>query len=129
MGAAESAPVTMDLALRWLAAWKRVSRSQQLLCPSSSAWRTMFSECTDAVGLSTFSFRPYSLRRGGATYWFGKHGSLDRVVVLGRWQAQRAARIYINEGMASIAEMSLPKTSLKPYLTIFKAGSHKPRFT
>ena len=129
MGAAESVPLSVEIALKWLLAWKKSSSSQQLLCPTASAWRAKFSECIDAVGLSTLSFRPYSLRRGGATYWFGKRGSLDRVVVLGRWQAQRTARIYINEGMASIAEMTLPKTALKPYLTFFRAESHKPRFT
>ena len=25
-------------------------------------------------------FRPYSLRRGGATFWFSRHQSLDRIL-------------------------------------------------
>ena len=82
----------------------------------------------EAIGLASFSFRPYSLRRGGATHWFAKHGSLDRVIVLGRWQAQRTARIYINEGLAVMAEMAIPKAQLRPFLVIFRANSHKPRF-
>ena len=129
MGAAESVPISVSLVLTWLKLWKTKVPSQQLLCPNSSAWRAKFAECIDALELTSLSFRPYSLRRGGATYWFGKHGSLDRVIVLGRWQAQRTARIYINEGMASIAEMSVPKAALKPYLTLFRAGATKPRFT
>ena len=89
----------------------------------------MFSRCLEAVGLAELSFRPYSLRRGGATRWFSKHGSLDRVIVLGRWQAQRTARIYINEGLGVLAEMAVPKATLKAFLTIYKAHGSKPRFT
>ena len=129
MGAAESVTLSIETALTWLRAWKRSASPRQMLCPSAAVWRSKFSECVNAVGLSHFPLRPYSLRRGGATFWFAKHGSLDRVIVLGRWQAQRTARIYINEGMASIAEMSVPHSTLRPFLTIFKAGCTKPRFT
>ena len=72
---------------------------------------------------------PYSFRRGGATHWFSKHGSLDRIIVMGRWQAQRTARVYLNEGLSVLAEMAIPKSKLKPYLTLFRAGVEKPRFT
>ena len=129
MGAAESVSVSVEVVLKWLKAWKLKAKPHQRLCPSNSSWRSRFSECLAALGLEHLSFRPYSLRRGGATHWFSKHGSLDRVVVLGRWQAQKTARIYINEGLSAIAEMALPKQKLKPYLTIYRAGFHKPRFT
>ena len=129
MGASESVQISVEMVLKWLKAWKAKSSPQQLLCSSHSTWRTRFSECLAGLGLEPLSFRPYSLRRGGATHWFSKHGSLDRVVVLGRWQAQKTARIYINEGLSAIAEMSLPRAKLKPYLTIFKAGVQKPKFT
>ena len=82
----------------------------------------------EALNLCALNFRPYSLRRGGATHWFSKHGSLDRVIVLGRWQAHRTARIYLNEGLAVMAEMAIPKSHLKPFLVIFRANSSKPRF-
>ena len=54
------------------------------------------SETIEELGLGSFNFRPYSLRRGGATFWFAKHGSLDRLLLQGRWQAPKTARIYIN---------------------------------
>lgn len=129
MGAAESVPISVELVLCWLKAWKRVTNPQKLICPGPAQWRAMFGQCVEAVGLSDFNFRPYSLRRGGATHWFSKHGNLDKVVVLGRWQAQRTARLYINEGLSVIAEMQVPKSQLKPFLTIFRSGSPKPRFT
>jgi len=68
----------------------------------------MFVQCLSALGLSDFNFRPCSFRRGGEIHRFSKHGSLDRVIVLGRWQAQRTARVYINEGLAVMAEMAIP---------------------
>ena len=128
MGASESVSLTVELALVWLKAWKTQCSGSTPLCPSSSVWRAKFNQCIDGIGLGTYSFRPYSLRRGGATHWFSKHGSLDKVVILGRWAAQKTARLYINEGLATIAEMTLPKAKLRPYLSIFRAKSSKPRF-
>ena len=67
-------------------------------------------------------FRPYSLRRGGATFFFQKHQSLDKTLVQGRWHTQKSARIYLNEGLAVLAQMRLPSTDpkLKPWLTVYK---------
>ena len=42
-------------------------------------------EVRKALKLSAFNFRPYSLRRGGATFWFNHHGSMDRLLLQGRW--------------------------------------------
>ena len=128
MGVAESVSISVERVLSWLKAWKNSVPLQTSLCDSPSRWRAMFAQCLQAVGLSDFNFRPYSLRRGGATHWFAKHGSLDRVVVQGRWQAHRTARLYINEGLSMIAEMAIPKSEIKPFLTLFRTGSTKPRF-
>ena len=128
MGASESVSISVELLLQWLKAWKRVTSPDKSLCGTPAQWRGLFSQCVTAVGLDEFMFRPYSLRRGGATYWFSKHGSLDRVVVLGRWQAQRTARMYINEGLAILAEMTFPESQLRPFLTLYRANSSKPRF-
>ena len=122
MGAAESVSIAVEVVLVWLRAWKKSSGPTTCLCDTPAKWRAMFSQCLDATGLSVFNFRPYSLRRGGATHWFSKHGSLDKVVVQGRWQAHRTARVYINEGLATIAEMAIPKKDLKPFLTLFRSN-------
>ncbi|CAK8990524.1 unnamed protein product [Durusdinium trenchii] len=42
-------------------------------------------------------------RRGGAAYWFTKWGALDRLLLRGRWQNARAARTYVNDGLAVLA--------------------------
>lgn len=111
--------MTVTVALRWLRLWKQNVRPQALFVPSVSAWRKLFAECLDALELRLFQFRPYSLRRGGATFWFAKHGSFDKLLVAGRWQAAKTARIHLNEGMAVLADMKLPSKNLMPFVPVF----------
>ena len=59
--------------------------------------------CTD-TRLLALSWRPYSLRRGGATAHFLEHGSLDKTAVRGRWPSTKTARIYINEAVSTFAD-------------------------
>ena len=49
------------------------------------------------------------------------HGNLDRVMVLGRWQAQKTARMYLNESRAILAEMHLGplEKTIAPYRQFF----------
>ncbi len=117
-GAAESITITVHEVCRRLWQWK--SSPHMMLAPSSSWWRKEFRHILDALGLSSFEFRPYSLRRGGATFRFTKHGSLDRLLVQGRWQAVRTARIYINEGLSVLAEMKVPSHKLRGFGHIYK---------
>ena len=62
----------------------------------------------NALGFQQFGFRPYSLRRGGATFWLQQHGSFDKLLMQGRWASQKTARIYINEELALLADLKLP---------------------
>ena len=66
--------------------------------------------------------RPYSLRRGGATFWFSRHLNLDKLIIAGRWQAVKTARVYINEGLAVLAELHLSRMKLKPFTQVFHSG-------
>ena len=125
-GAAESVTLTAAVALKWLWQWKGRNGPKASLCPSASTWRTMFKTCLADLKLTLFEFRPYSLRRGGSTFWFSKHGSLDRLLVAGRWQAARTARIYINEGLSVLAELHLPHKSLLPFTRVFHSQSTPP---
>lgn len=69
-------------------------------------------------------------RRGGATFWFSKHHSLDRLLIDGRWQAAKTARIYLNEGLSVLAQINLPRNDkrLTPFLTVFNSTLLKPKF-
>ena len=72
---------------------------------NSQSFRTQFRElCADAR-LPPLPWRPYSLRRGGATAHFLQFGSLDKTAVRGRWQSTRTARLYVDEGVAALASI------------------------
>jgi hypothetical protein len=107
--------------LRW---WK--NGSTRTLISNPGTWRTKFSEPVSDLGLGNFQFRPYSLRRGGATFWFTKHGSLDRLLIQGRGQAPKSAQIYINSGLATLAEMKLPMDKLRGFLAVYRQSVHQP---
>ena len=129
-GAAESVILGFEPAVNLVKKWKAVAASTTPLAKSPSHWRGLFSECLIALKLDQFGFRPYSLRRGGATFWFSKHQSLDRILVQGRWQAQKTARIYINEGLSVLTGMKLPASDpcLKPFISVFSQYALHPQF-
>ena len=121
MGVSESITLTHENAIKFLKQWLSLATPAQKFCTSHARWRARFSEALNDLQLSEFEFRPYSLRRGGATWYFTKLGSLDRVMVMGRWQAARTARLYLNEGLATLAEMKInpQKIRLSPFYSTF----------
>jgi hypothetical protein len=120
-GAAESVVIGYDMVVNFVKRWKELASDHTPLSASPGNWRALFNDALSALQLQSFGFRPYSLRRGGATWWFAKHHSLDKILLQGRWQAPKTARIYLNEGLSILAEMSLPTTlpSLAPFLLVF----------
>lgn len=118
-GAAESITVTEISVLKFLWAWKQKATPHAFLTGKPHVWRKMFDDCLSSVKISEWGFRPYSLRRGGATWMFTQFGSLDRVLIAGRWTAVKTARIYINSGLAVLAELKISALLLKPWVTVF----------
>ena len=118
-GAAESATLSVADALALLWKWKRKASPKKNLCPTPYQWRAKFARGLKALKLEDFGFRPYSLRRGGATHWFSHHGSLDKLLIQGRWSAPKTAKLYINEGLALLAELRIPDTNLQRFLTVY----------
>ena len=118
-GAAESITISERSVLRWLLLWKKSASPHDFLTAKPHAWRSMFSECLDQLKLSPWHFRPYSLRRGGATFLFTKCGSLDRVLLAGRWTAVKTAKIYLNSGLAMLADIQISPKLLLPFHHIF----------
>ena len=106
-GAAESVTITEEDTLRRLHQWKCHVSPGTPLCPAPHQWRKLFNDTVQALDLTELQYRPYSLRRGGATFYFNKHGQLDRLLVQGRWQSSKTARLYLNSGLAILAENQL----------------------
>ena len=129
VGAAESITVTVNVALKWLWMWKAQNAPSAKFVPSVSTWRILFKTCLAALEINLFEFRPYSLRRGGATFWLAKHGSLDKLLISGRRQAAKTARIYINEGMAVLADMKLATQKFTLYVRVFHNQNFPPHLS
>ena len=125
-GALESVTCGVTEVLRRLWAWKTGRSDSQSLTPSPHHWRTTFHDTLTALNLADLGFRPYSLRRGGATFWFNKHHSFEKLLVQGRWAAAKTARIYLNEGLAVLAEMKVPWKSLQPFLNVYYSSLPSP---
>ena len=64
-----------------------------------------------AAAASVFGFvdrvSVYSLRRGGATWSFLQHGSMELVLLRGRWQSTQTARIYLQDAVAGLSDLQL----------------------
>jgi integrase len=66
-------------------------------------FRQVFNHIVTQLNLVDWGFKPYSLRRGGATEHFRRFNSLSATVVKGRWASSKMARVYLNDGLATLA--------------------------
>ena len=76
---------------------------------SAGYFRQQFKFLCDHFDLSHHQFRPYSLRRGGATHVFQQSGSMEVALLKGRWQSGRVARIYICDGLSYLPSLIMSK--------------------
>ena len=120
-----------QLKVKALRRWKERAKPETPLTPSPPRWRSLFNQCLEALGIQEWGFRPYSLRRGGATFWFQKHQNLDRILIQGRWHTQRSARIYLNEGLSVLSQLKIPASDkrLKPYILVYRNFLAFPKFS
>ena len=95
----------MSLKLLQAASFGRYGGDTVIAVPSSfrAWWRRAIAE----LGLDPEIFRPYGLRRGGATEFYRRTGSLEATLFRGRWSSLRTARAYIVEGMSLLAQGSI----------------------
>lgn len=74
---------------------------------SGSAFRALFAKVLTRLHVEHLSFRPYSLRRGGATWEMQSHGLMERTLLRGRWKNSNIARIYIQDGLSLLPKLTL----------------------
>ena len=55
--------------------------------------------------LEEFGFSAYSIRRGGASHAFASGVHFDLLLLKGRWQSIRTARLYLDSGRAALVRM------------------------
>ena len=73
---------------------------------SAQSFRNEFYHHCKRFDLQGFEFRPYSLRRGGATHLFQQSGSMEMALLKGRWNSTKVAKIYLSDGLSYIPGMT-----------------------
>ena len=73
---------------------------------SATSFRDSFQGLLAELGFPPQTYHPYSLRRGGATWWFQTTLSIDATVARGRWSSAATAKQYIDEGTAQLAQLA-----------------------
>ena len=76
-----------------------------------NAFRAWWNAALGKLQLNPQVLRPYSLRRGGATWALQQTASLELVLFRGRWSSSTAARGYLQEGLALLAQSALSGAS------------------
>lgn len=123
-GAQDSVTIRVLHVCQQLRKWKQsMPLKTPLVTVSDYLFRKSFDQGLHALGLSTGGFRPYSLRRGGATMYFTKNPSMDWLRLMGRWSSDRTVRVYVNDGLARLAEMhyDVSKPPLRAYFSSYLA--------
>ena len=69
---------------------------------SGSAFRNKFRQLCSLFHVLHLNFRPYSLRRGGATAYFMSCGLMEKTLIRGRWASSSVARIYLCDSLAQL---------------------------
>ena len=104
---AESVPVSDPMLLSTIANFKARARPDSfLIARTEASFRALFRKAVNFARLPRGNWKPYSLRRGGATQHFREHGSMDATCIRGRWANVRTCRIYVNNANAAASEMS-----------------------
>ena len=73
------------------------------------------------LGVGDMGFKPYSVRRGGATAYFRATRNMEAALDRGRWSSARVARIYLNDGLAREVELQLSAV-VRDRLHVFAAA-------
>ena len=84
------------------------SKAQKLWPHSANYFRKTFQGYMRFFRLCHSGMKPYSLRRGGATYLMEQGLSVDLILLRGRWKSLGVARLYLEDGLAQLPRMRIP---------------------
>lgn len=104
-------PLVINL-VRTLTATERFARGQKLWPHSAQFFRTCFERYMRFFRISYLQMKPYSLRRGGATFLLQEGVPLDVILLRGRWRSLGVARLYLQDGLAQIPQLRIPSPDM-----------------
>ena len=111
-GVREQVIIDDSRVLKLISVWKSLNFENHPLILKPHSFRRRLNMRTSALGFPEGFYKPYSLRRGGATLLFKLTQSFDHVAQRGRWQNTRTAKIYICEAQAELATLNFTPSQL-----------------
>ena len=84
---------------------EKCQASNRLWKWSPSVFRKQLADILSFLQIEPSSFSAYSIRRGGATHAFSEGIPMDQLVIKGRWQNAKTARIYLDSGRAALVQL------------------------
>ena len=91
----------------------------------TNAFRAKFRVAMESHHLKFLNFKPYSLRRGGATAAFREGASWELLMETGRWADVRTLRVYIADAAVELAAFVTPA----PFSEFLNAAALRLRST
>ena len=88
---------------------QRRKPEEKLVDFSPAAFRSLWKEVVPHLGLESFNYVPYSLRRGGATAAYVQGMQFDQLLAKGRWQHIATARLYPDQALQEYTALVLPQ--------------------
>lgn len=119
----EAVAVRDSLTLQLLAALQVTVASapgNKLWPHSGQAFRNLFRQYCSFFRVAHLLFKPYSLRRGGATYLLQEGVPMEAILIRGRWKSVQVARLYLQDALALLPSLRIPPCD-QPRLVQFSA--------
>ena len=110
----ESVEINDTFAIALLEKVKQQGRKDQVWPGTTRSFRSHLKAYLEFLRLGSVGFTPYSIRRGGASYAFSQGYTFDMLLVMGRWQSIKTARLYLDSGRSSLIQLQLPTHSQFP---------------
>jgi integrase len=117
--------ITLECVKELLRFRRRHPKGPLLWSSSPSFFRQQFKFFCDAWGLESHEFRPYSLRRGGATFLFQSTNSMEVALVKGRWQSSKVAKLYISDGLSYLPNIKMTSHTAQMLLKYHFLSPHQ----
>lgn len=102
---------TLQLLQTWIAI-TRPSLGDKLWPHSAQHFRATFRAYLRFFRIVHLEFKPYSLRRGGATFYLQQGMAMETVLLRGRWHSLAVARLYLQDGLSMIPSLRIPPENL-----------------
>ena len=121
----EMVSVDDALLVQWLSkALRELLPGDPIVAQTPQAFRKLFYGSIRVLGLTRMEYKPYSLRRGGATHHYRVFGDINGTALRGRWANIKTARIYITDALVKLQEFDFTASELEG-LKIFKKKAIK----